>query len=98
MVHVLIRHRVADYNRWKEAFDGHLNTRKAAGELGFRLFQVVDDPREVVLLLDWESVEHARQFMASEELRTAMQRAGVVEQPDVRFIEDARTVRRTSAD
>ncbi len=32
MVHVLIRHKVADYNRWKQAFDSHLNTRKHAGE------------------------------------------------------------------
>ena len=98
MVHVLIRHKVADYTRWKEAFDAHLNTRKAAGELGFRVFQVVDDPREVVLLLDWESVEHARQFMGSDELRKTMQQAGVVDQPDVQFIEDVRMVRRTSAD
>ena len=32
MVHVIIRHKVADYSRWKEAFDAHLNARKAAGE------------------------------------------------------------------
>ena len=34
MVHVLVRHKVADYNRWKQAFDSHLNTRKHAGETG----------------------------------------------------------------
>ena len=49
MVHVLVRHKVADYNRWKESFDSHLNTRMHAGETGFRLFQSVDDPREVTL-------------------------------------------------
>ena len=32
MVHVIVRHKVADYSRWKEAFDAHLNVRKAAGE------------------------------------------------------------------
>ena len=57
MIHVLVRHKVADFHRWKETFDSHLNARKHAGETGFRLFQSVDDPREVVLLLDWESVE-----------------------------------------
>ena len=30
MVHVMVRHKVADYVRWKEAFDGHLSARKAA--------------------------------------------------------------------
>ncbi len=98
MVHVLVRHKVADFNRWKESFDSHLNARMHAGELGFRLFQSVDDPREVTLLLDWDSVEHARKFIGSDELRSRMQQAGVLSTPDVQYVEDVRSVRRTSAD
>ena len=98
MMHVLVRHKVADYNRWKEAFDSHLNTRKRAGETGFRLFHNVDDPHDVVLLLDWTSAEEARRFMNSEELRDAMQKAGVVGAVEVHYLEDARSVHRTSAD
>ena len=98
MVHVLIRHKVADFTRWKESFDSHLNTRKHAGELGFHLFQGVDDPREVTLLLDWDSVEHARRFFSSDELRSRMQQAGVVGAADVQYVEDVRTVHRSSAD
>ena len=55
MMHVLVRHKVSDFNRWKEAFDSHLTARKRAGETGFRMFHSVDDPREVVLLLDWQT-------------------------------------------
>lgn len=98
MVHVLVRHKVADLNRWKESFDSHLNARMRAGELGFHLFQSVDDPRNVTLLLDWDSVEHARQFMGSEDLRSRMQQAGVIGAPDVQYLEDVRSVRRSSAD
>jgi len=98
MVHVLLRHKVSDYSHWKEAFDAHLNTRMHAGELGFRLFQNVDDPRDVTLLLDWDTLEHARRFVGSEELRKAMQQAGVVGAPEVQYVEDARMVRRTAAD
>lgn len=98
MIHVLVRHKVADYHRWKEVFDSHLTIRKHAGETGFRLFQSVDDPRDVVLLLDWESVDEARKFMASDELRKRMQEAGVVGAPEVQYVEDARTMRRSSAD
>jgi len=97
MVHVLVRHKVGDYMRWKEAFDAHFNNRMSAGETGFRLFQAVDDPREVTLLLDWDTLEHARRFMASDELRATMQQAGVQGAPDVFFMEDARVVR-SSAD
>ena len=98
MVHVLIRHKVADYYRWKEAFDAHLATRKRAGETGFRLFHNLDDPREVFLLLDWSSSEEARRFMSSDDLRNAMQKAGVVGTPDIQYLEDARTVHRSAAD
>jgi quinol monooxygenase YgiN len=98
MMHVLIRHKVTDYNSWKNVFDSHLATRKRAGETGFRVFHNVDDPHEVVLLLDWESIEEARKFMTSEELRGAMAKAGVVGAPEVQYIEDVRTVHRSSAD
>ena len=98
MVHVLVRHKVADFNRWKESFDSHLNARMHAGETGCRLFQSVDDPRDVTLLLDWDSVEHARAFISSEDLRGRMQQAGVVGTPDVQYLEDVRAVRRTAAD
>ena len=98
MVHVLLHHRVSDFSRWKESFDSHLSTRKQAGEIGFHLFQSVDDPREVTLLLDWDSLEHARKFMGSEDLRGRMQQAGVVGAPDVQYIQDVHAVRRTAAD
>lgn len=98
MVHMIIRHKVADYPRWKEAFDSHLNTRKAAGETEYRVLLSVDDPREVTLFFDWDSLERARRFAGSDDLKQAMQKAGVLGDPDVRFLEDARTVRRSSAD
>jgi len=98
MVHVLVRHKVADYTRWKQAFDSHLSTRKRAGETGFRLFHNMEDPRDIVLLLDWASVEEARKFMTSEELKDAMQKAGVQGAPEVQYLEDARAVHRSAAD
>jgi heme-degrading monooxygenase HmoA len=98
MVHMIVRHKVADYSRWKEAFDARLNMRKAAGETDCRVLQSVDDPREVTLFLDWDSLERARRYASSEGLRQAMQAAGVVGDADVRFVEDARTVHRSAAD
>jgi hypothetical protein len=43
----------------------------------------------VVILLEWDDLEKARQFAQSEDLRQAMQRAGVVDQPDVYFLNEA---------
>jgi heme-degrading monooxygenase HmoA len=98
MVHVIVRHKVADYGKWKQAFDAYLNHRMAAGETGFRIFQSLEDPRDVTVLTDWESTEHARRFMQSDDLRTTMQSAGVVGSPDVTYVLDAMNVRRTAAD
>jgi quinol monooxygenase YgiN len=98
MVHVIIRHKVADFAKWKQAFDSHLNKRMGAGETGSRVFQSVDDPRDVTLLSDWESIDSARRFMTSTDLRSTMQNAGVQGEPEVHYLQDAVTVRRTSAD
>jgi hypothetical protein len=98
MVHVIVRHKVADYGRWKEAFDGHLGARKAAGEVGYRVMLSVDDPREVTIFLDWDSLDRARKFAGSDDLKQKMQQSGVIGDPDVRFLEDAYAVRRSSAD
>jgi heme-degrading monooxygenase HmoA len=98
MVHVIVRHRVADYGRWKEKFDAHQSKRKAGGELGYRLFTSAEDPREVTIFVDWDELENARKFAGSDELKQAMQTAGVVGGPEIRFLEDAMTLRRSAAD
>lgn len=98
MIHVIIRHKVADYGQWKQVFDSHLNSRMAAGETGSRVFHSMDDPRDVTVISDWDGVEHARRFLASDDVKAAMKRAGVVGDPDINYVQDAVTVRRTSAD
>ncbi len=98
MVHVIVRHKVADYGKWKQTFDAYLNHRMAAGETGFRVFQSIEDPRDVTVLLDWENTESARRFMQSDDLRKTMQNAGVVGNADVSYVQDALNVRRTAAD
>ncbi|OVE79591.1 hypothetical protein BVY01_02080 [bacterium I07] len=46
----------------------------------FQIFHVKDDPNHLVLIFNWDSLEHARQFLESPELQEAMRRSGVVEQ------------------
>jgi quinol monooxygenase YgiN len=98
MVHVLVHHKVADFPRWKEAFDSHVLARRRAGELSFRLFHSLEDSRDITMLFDWESAEAARKFMTSSELRQRMQEAGVQGAPEVHYLEDVRSVHRSAAD
>jgi hypothetical protein len=87
LAYLLVRHTVEDYARWKTAFDGDAGVRKAGGSLGGRWFRSADNPNELVVLLEWSSVEKARQFAQSDDLHAAMQRAGVTGRPDVYFLE-----------
>jgi hypothetical protein len=98
MVHVMIRHRVADYGRWKEAFDSHLTTRKRAGENGSHVYHAVEDPRDIVVQLHFQTIEEARKFVNSDELQQRMKEAGVQGTPDIQYLEDARAGYRSAAD
>lgn len=86
--YILVRHKVEDYARWKPLFDQHGTTRQASGSRGGRLFRNADNPNELVVLLDWDDLEKARQFSQSEDLRETMQRAVVADQPDIYFLEE----------
>jgi heme-degrading monooxygenase HmoA len=92
MPYLLIRHKVEDYAKWKPVYDQHGTTRKASGSQGSQLFRNANDPNELVILFEWDDLEKARQFVQSEDLRQAMQRAGVADQPDIYFLEEVEHV------
>jgi len=92
MIHTIIRLKVKDYDKWKPIFDEHSATRKAGGEKGGRLFHNVDDSSEVLIYLRWETMENARKFFESEELKNTMQKAGVIDKPDIYFLEEVESL------
>ena len=98
MVNVLVRHKVQDFERWKGTFDSFLNMRKAGGELNYRIFHQHGNASEIVLLLDYSTLEAAKEFMASDGLKKAMAEAGVSGSPDITFLDEVRALRRTAAD
>ncbi len=88
MPSILFRLNVEDYARWKPVFDEHSATRKDMGSKGGQLFRDAGDPNQVVVLMEWDNLERARQFTQSDVLREAMQRSGVSGQPDVYFLDE----------
>ena len=76
MVHVLMRHRVANFATWKTVFDAAFMLRKAAGERSFRLYHDVTDPSDLTLFFEWESAAMAERFLKSDQLKNEMQTAG----------------------
>jgi heme-degrading monooxygenase HmoA len=93
MPYMLVRHKVEDYERWKPVFDEHATVREQSGSMGGRLWRSADDPNEVVILFEWDNMENARRFYSSDDLRETMQRAGVVDQPDIYTLEEVEQLR-----
>jgi hypothetical protein len=87
MSYVMVTQKVADYARWKPIFDADGANRQAAGSKGGQLLRSADDPNEVVLLFECD-LEQARQYSQREEVRARMQEAGVLDPPEISFLEE----------
>ena len=79
----VIRHKVEDFEKWKPAFDGDADNRKAHGSKGGYLLRNADDPNEVAIVLEWDSIQGMRQFSQSPKLKEAMRVGGVMDTPDL---------------
>jgi hypothetical protein len=89
MDHVMIRHKVADFAKWKPAFDGHRSMRQAAGLTDLHLWRNADDPNEVISVFEVSDVAKAKEFASSSDLKETMQTAGVIGAPDILFLSNA---------
>lgn len=85
---ILIRHRVANYDEWRPHYDAHAKTRTSQGEQGARVFQTADNPNDVVIMFEWDSMENATRFIDSEDLREVMADAGVVGKPEITYLDE----------
>jgi heme-degrading monooxygenase HmoA len=98
MIYLFVHHEVADYPAWKSVFDSSLDWRTRNGERGCRIFRGLENPNELTLLFEWENAEKARAFMASDELKVRMDKAGVKTKPQIEYLTEMFSIRRSAAD
>jgi heme-degrading monooxygenase HmoA len=89
MVRLFVRHNVDDYGAWRRTYDEFDTQRGPMGVKGDAVFRSLDDPNDVTVWHDFDSDEAARAFVSSQELRDAMQRAGVQGEPQIWFVSQA---------
>lgn len=89
MAILFVHHKVEDYGKWRKVFDEVTGNRTNYGMSGQQVFRVAGDSNDVVVITTWPSVEKARGYAQSPELRQAMQNAGVASQPAVLFLEES---------
>lgn len=86
---MIIRATVADYERWKPVFDEHKSFRREYGITDIGLYRDATAPNDVVIVFGADDLERAQEFRASEGLREAMQRSGVISKPTIWLLNDA---------
>jgi heme-degrading monooxygenase HmoA len=86
---MLIRAKFEDYDQFRSVFDERAGLRKEHGSKGGQVFRSDADPTEVVVLLEWDDLERAREFSQSPVLREGVAEAGLMDRPDVYFLGEA---------
>ncbi len=86
MAHLLVRHMVQDFAKWKLVYDAHHSAREVAGLKDVFVWRNTDQPNEVVVLLEIVDISKAKAFTMSPELKEKMIAAGAVGPPEVIFL------------
>lgn len=89
MAYMFVRHKVKDYEAWKSVFDSVSDLRRRNGEKAYQILRQDNGSSEIFAMFKWDSMDNARKYASSPELKAAMDRAGVVGKPDIYFLEEA---------
>jgi hypothetical protein len=87
MTYIMVRHSVADFGDWKSVYNEHAPARAKAGLKEIHLLRNIDNPDELVLLFSADDLGRAKAFVASQDLREAMEKSGVTSKPEVCFLQ-----------
>ncbi len=79
--HILIRHRVKDFDKWFNAFLEDESNRKDNGVNHHNIFNVPGDSSDVVVHLMLDDIERFQNFLNSDKLKVIMESAGVEDKP-----------------
>ncbi len=88
MATLFVHHKIEDYAKWRKVFDEMDSVRRSMGEAGFSVYHTTTSPNEIVVLTEWGTADQARAYSQSPDLKQAMQRAGVISQPEVLILEE----------
>jgi quinol monooxygenase YgiN len=85
MATMFIRHTVSNYKTWRKVYDDFASVQKAKGVTAQAVYQAADNPNDITVTHEFATVEAAQAFVKSEEVKKAIQNAGVVGTPAIWF-------------
>jgi quinol monooxygenase YgiN len=88
MVTMFAKHKVGDYSSWKRVYDEVEPLRKEKGVTAASVHRDANDVNTIVITHQFKTLDAAMGFANSEELKSAMAKAGVNGSPEFWFTED----------
>ena len=83
---LVVSHKVEDFDRWLPVFESTGALKKKFGWKQSTVYSVDGDRNNVMVMEEFPSLEKAKAFAASPELKAAMGKAGVAGPPEIRFV------------
>ena len=85
MTTLFVRHTVADYAAWRRIFDDFAPTHQALGVTDKAVYQAADNANDITVTHEFATLQAAKSFAGSPELKAAMHDAGVTSGPTIWF-------------
>jgi len=82
---MLVRHKVANFAKWKTSYDAHDSMRLANGIHNFVIGRGADDSNMVMVAVKADDVAKAKAFAKDPNLKAAMHKGGVIGAPSISF-------------
>lgn len=85
---VVIKHKVADFAKWKMGYDAHDSARRANGLTRYFISRGLgSDSNTVLVVLNTNNIIKAKEFASSSDLKEAMEKSGVKGSPTMIYDE-----------
>jgi hypothetical protein len=89
MTRLFVRHKVQDYGAWRKAYDEFDPQRRSMGVTGQAVYRSIEDPNDITVSHDFDNPGEAKEFASSDKLREAIQKSGVIGEPEIWFVSKA---------
>lgn len=83
---LLVKHKVANFDKWMTAYEGHDSTRVAYGLHNFVVGRSIKDSNLVLVALHMDDTAKAREFTMLPDLKAAMKKGGVTGAPTFTYV------------
>jgi quinol monooxygenase YgiN len=83
---VIVTHEVKDYSAWRKGYDADEPNRKSGGFKVWGVYADAKNPNMITIIGGFPNAAAADAFTNSPKLKEAMEKAGVVNKPDIKVL------------